>query len=124
MALSSFTYQYDTTLRVVISRSQREFSYRDATQHGNIHVQRDSFLIGGTTEFLVAGVLPGVVKPMGRWSFTDTGVRLTRLTSISFGTYQPPFANTNDVSKATRSDLRVSLKSLHVLASVHLLFTS
>jgi hypothetical protein len=64
--------------------------------------------MGGTTEFLVAGVLL-VVKAIGIWSsdsfhcFTDTGVRLTKLFSTTFGTYQPLayLANTNDVSKAT-----------------------
>lgn len=40
-----------------------------------------------------------------RIPFTGTGA----LDGIAFGTSQPPLANTNEVSKVTRSDFGVSL---------------
>ena len=47
-----------------------------------LYVQEDTFLIGCTTEFLVAGVLPDVVKPWAdglRIPLRDIGVRLAKL---------------------------------------------
>ena len=80
-------------------------SIRDARIHANC------FLIGGTTAFLDTVVLPGVVKPMRKWSsdsFRRYWCLLDELTVnhvSAFGTYEPPLANINDTSKATRSDL-------------------
>jgi hypothetical protein len=92
---------------VVISHSQREFSYNMArawlpTYNGTL------FSYWRHHEIPRRSCLAGRRQSHGQMVFTDAGVRLTKLPSTTFGTYQPPLANTNDVSKATRSDLGVS----------------
>ena len=45
------------------------------------------FRIGGTTELLVAGIPPDIVKAMGRWSSESIGARWTTLRQAIFGIF-------------------------------------
>ena len=64
------------------------------------YIREHCFLIVGTTEFLVAGVLPDVVESIGKWSY----FRSLDETALNHVWYLPATSR-KYISKATQSDL-------------------
>ena len=72
-----FCYHSSTGLRVLTKRSFLGRCNTIWLSQGYPSVTGHSFRIGGTTEFLLAGVPPDVVKTMGRWK-SDSFLRYWR----------------------------------------------
>ena len=88
-----------------------EFFYKDANQHGNSLATHIMGHCGCITEFLVAGVLSDAGRRQSQeQTFSDSCHSIALIHVWNNGTYQPPLANTNDVSlRLLSSDLGVSL---------------